>query len=142
MTVVQAVMLYGLETWVVTPHIGRVLDGFHHRVARRLMVRQHRRGRYSLWVYPSIEDVLVEAVLQEVETYVSLQQNTVAQFISTRPIMDLFLVTERRPGSRVEKWWWEQDGLDLEGVWAAYWGAKRTEKEKDTYMEMETETEE
>ena len=46
-TVVQAVMLYGFETWVMTPRSGRVLDGFHHRVARKLIVRQPRRGRYS-----------------------------------------------------------------------------------------------
>ena len=36
-TVVQAVMLYAFETWVMTPHSGRVLDGFHHRVARKLI---------------------------------------------------------------------------------------------------------
>ena len=29
LAVVQSVMLYGLETWVMTPHIGRVLGGFH-----------------------------------------------------------------------------------------------------------------
>ena len=34
--VVQAVMIYGLETWVITSHIGRVLGGFHNRVACRL----------------------------------------------------------------------------------------------------------
>ena len=33
--VVQAVMLYGSETQVTTPHIGRVLGIFHHRVAHR-----------------------------------------------------------------------------------------------------------
>ena len=36
MTVVQAVMLYRSETWVMTPRIGRVLRRFHHRVAHRL----------------------------------------------------------------------------------------------------------
>ena len=37
--------------------------------------------------------------LQEVDTYVSHIQNTVAHFISTRSIMDLCLASERRPGS-------------------------------------------
>ena len=31
--VVQAVMIYRLETWATTLHIKRVLGGFHHRVA-------------------------------------------------------------------------------------------------------------
>ena len=28
--VVQAVLMYGSETWVMIPRIGRTLDGFHH----------------------------------------------------------------------------------------------------------------
>ena len=43
--VVQAVMLYGSETWVVTPRIGRVLGVFRHRVDRRLRGIQPWRGR-------------------------------------------------------------------------------------------------
>ena len=34
--VVQAVMLYRSETWVMTPHIRRVLGRFHHRMTIRL----------------------------------------------------------------------------------------------------------
>ena len=37
--VVQAVILYGLETWVVTPQIGRVWGGLHHKVDHRLIGR-------------------------------------------------------------------------------------------------------
>ena len=59
---------------------------------------------------------MAEPGLQEVETYSSRLHNTVTQFIVTRPIMDLCLAAERRPGSRVAKWWWEQDGLYLEGM--------------------------
>ena len=54
---------------------------------------------------------MAEAGLQEVENYVSRQQNTVAQYIQTRPIIDLCLVTKRRPGPRVAMQWWEQEGL-------------------------------
>ena len=36
MVVVQAVLLYGSQMWVMTPCIGRVWGGFCHRVARRL----------------------------------------------------------------------------------------------------------
>ena len=39
---------------------------------------------------------------QEVETYVSHHQNTVAQYIATRPIMDLCLVANRRLRPRVK----------------------------------------
>ena len=48
-----------------------------------------------------MEAVMAEAGLHEVETYVSRLQNTVAQFIMTRPIMGLCMAAERRPGLRV-----------------------------------------
>ena len=99
------ILLYGLETWVMTPLIGRVLVRFHHRVARMLMGRQPWRGRYGRWVYPPLSEAMEEVLLQEVEAYISLCQNTVSQFIATRPIMDLCLAAERRPGSRVAKRW-------------------------------------
>ena len=51
--------------------------------------------------------------MQEVETYVFRLQNTVAQYIATRPIMDLCLAAKRSSGLRVVMWWWEQEGLDL-----------------------------
>ena len=67
-------------------------------------------------MYPSLAKAMAEEGLQEVDTYISLRQNTVAQFIATRPIMELCMATERRLGSRVANRWWEQDGLDLEGI--------------------------
>ena len=73
-----------------------------------------------------------EALLQEVETYTSHLHNTVAQFIATGPIMDLCLAVERRLGSRVSKQWWEQDGLDLEGMRTEAWEEELMEGEEDT----------
>ena len=40
----------------------------------------------------------------------------VAQFIATRPILDLCEKTERRPGARVPMRWWEQIGIDWKGA--------------------------
>ena len=105
--VVQAVLLYWSETWVISPCIGRNLGGFHHRVDRRLTGRKPRKGQEEGWVYPQLEDTMTEAGLKGVETYVSRQQNTVAQYIATRPIMDLCLAAKRRPGPRVEMRWRE-----------------------------------
>ena len=52
--VVQGVVLYKLETWVMTPRILRVLGGFHHSVAHRLTGRQTWRGRDGGWVDPTM----------------------------------------------------------------------------------------
>ena len=65
--------------------------------------------------------------LQEAETYVSLCHNTITQYIATRSIMDLCLAAKRRPGPRVSKMWWEQEGFYLEGMRTASWVAEQTE---------------
>ena len=106
LAVLQLVLLYVSETWAMTPHNRRVLGRFHHRVDHRLTVRQPRRGTDGVWIYPLLEDAVAEAGLQEVDTYVSFCQDTVAQFIATRNIMDLCLESERRLGSRISKRWW------------------------------------
>ena len=38
--VLQPVLLYGSEIWVMLPRIGRTLVGFHHRVVHILTGRQ------------------------------------------------------------------------------------------------------
>ena len=42
--VVQAVFLFGEETWVITPRIERNLESFLHGAARRITIKQPRRG--------------------------------------------------------------------------------------------------
>ena len=69
------------------------------------------------------------AGLQKVDNYVSRLQNTVVQYIAIMPIMDLCLAAKRCPGPRVATLWWEQEGLDLEGMRTAAREAEQTEGE-------------
>ena len=79
-----------------------------------------------------MEEATTEAGLQEVENYVTCRQNTVEQFIETRPIMHLCLAAEHIPGPRISKQRWEKDGVDAEGMRTEAWEAERTEGEEET----------
>ena len=57
----------------------------------------------------------MEAGFEEIGTYITRRQKTVAQYIATRPILDLCERSAWRSGARVSRRWWEQDGLYLEG---------------------------
>ena len=57
---------------------------------------------------------MLEAGFEGIGKYITRRQNVVAQYIATRPIMDLCERSDRRPGGRVYRRWWEQAGLDLE----------------------------
>ena len=53
-----------------------------------------------------------EAGILRIWTLILRRQNTVTQFIATRPILGLCEVAVRRPGTRVPRRWWEQTGID------------------------------
>ena len=64
--VVQAVHLFGSETWVMTPRLEKTLEVFHHRVARQMADIGSKRQRYGTWVYPPIGAALAMVVLEEI----------------------------------------------------------------------------
>ena len=49
--VVQAVLLFGAEMWVLTPWMERALSTFQHRVVRQLNRSYTRRRRDGRWDY-------------------------------------------------------------------------------------------
>ena len=60
-SVTQAVLLFEVDTWVLTPMMERALSIFQHKVARRLTGRQPRRRGGGNWDYPLLEEAMVEA---------------------------------------------------------------------------------
>ena len=75
------------------------LDSFQGKVARRLTGRQLRWGRDGKWFYPPLAGALKEAGVVRARTSYLRRQNTIAQFIATRPILGLCEVAERRRGT-------------------------------------------
>ena len=133
--VTQAVLLFGVEMWVLTPRMERALDILQYRVAQRLTRRQTRRqGGGSSWDYPPLEEAMGSVDFQGIMKSVTRWQNTVAQYIAKRPILDLSERSDQRPGVRVSRRWWEQAGIDLDG-------AKKRAAEIATVLESETDSE-
>ena len=114
--VTHQVILFGAETWVLTAKMEKALDAFQIRVARKLTGRHPRRGRDGEWYYPSLAEAMKETGIFRIWTSILWRQNTVAQFIATRPILDLCEKANRWPGTRVPRWWWEQTGIDWKGA--------------------------
>ena len=111
--VVQAVLLFGAETWVVTPRILAALEGFHHRVARRITDLVGRRGRDGTWLYPEIATALERAGLFPIQVYITRRQNTIAKYVATRPIGSIARDEKPPPGDHRLRWW-DQEGLVFE----------------------------
>ena len=64
-------------------------------------------------MYPPIGTEMEMVGLEEIGVYIYRCQKTVAQHIATRTIMDLCLASERNPGMRLSRRWWDQPALDI-----------------------------
>ena len=91
--VVHAILLSGLEMWVVTPHIKRIFGVFRHRVAEQISGNMPWRWTEVTWEYPHLGYAMRTAVFEEIKTYISRRHNMVVQHIATRHIIDLCLDT-------------------------------------------------
>ena len=114
--VVQAVLLFGSDTWVLTPRLGKSLEGFHHRVARRMADMGPKCQWDRTWVYPPIWTALKMVGLEEIGVFIICHHNTVKQYITTHPIMDLCLVEERKLVMHIYRRWWDHTALEIMGI--------------------------
>ena len=94
----KAVLLFGSETWALIPRLEKVLEGFHHQASQRMVGMGPKIYPEGTWVYPPIGAELEMVVLEEIRVYIARRQNMVAQYIATRPTMDLCLAAERKTG--------------------------------------------
>ncbi len=112
--VVQAVLLYGSKTWVLSKAALASLEGFHIRAAYRMAVKHKpRKGPGNTWSYPKSKDVLEECGLITMEEYIAVRRQRITVYVATRPILHECRQGERKRGAVPHCWWWEQQ-MDLD----------------------------
>ena len=79
----------------------RDLGRLHNRVSKRIMVRQLQRRLDGRWEYPLFVEAMWEVGLEEAEPYLLRRKNTAAQYIVTRPILELCEEAVKRYGTWV-----------------------------------------
>ena len=77
-----------------------------------------------------------EAGITDVQTSINRRQNTVAQYIATRSLLELCEGVAQREGARVTLRWWYQTGIDWEKAKAR---EAETESASDSGTDMEGE---
>ena len=104
--IVQSVLLYGAETWVLRPAHLRKLRSFHRNAARYLTKRFIRplNDGTNEWEYPESASVLEEAGLHDIEAYIQRRRDTIHGFVrgrdSYRTCRDLV-----SDGEATHYWW-------------------------------------
>ena len=85
--IVQAVLLYGSESWTLSEGMLRRIRSFHSRVARFLCNRHIRCNEDGTWEYPHTEEVLESAGLFSIDEYIRRRRASVYKFMSGREIL-------------------------------------------------------
>jgi hypothetical protein len=106
--IVQAVLLFGSETWKLSPLHLKSLEGFHIRAARHMAGKMPIKNPDGTWTYPSSRDVLKAVRLQTINHYISACRETIARFIVDQPLFALCWDGNRKRGSAHHTFWWEQ----------------------------------
>jgi hypothetical protein len=78
---IQAVLLFGSETWNLALSGLACLEGFHLRAAWRMSGRGPKKLPDGTWRYPNLEAVLQEVGLQTIRHYIGVHWQHVANFI-------------------------------------------------------------
>ncbi len=78
---VQAVLLYGSETWSLSLSSIKGLEGFHICAAWQMSGKRPVRKEDGSWRYPRSEDVLQAVCLKPITHYMGVRRQTVATFI-------------------------------------------------------------
>jgi hypothetical protein len=107
--IVQSVLLYGSETWVLSMASLARLEGFHLRTAYR-MAKKHVpwQGPRQQWVYPPSDKVLEECGMHTIKHYIDVRREAIAKYVVDRSILAECQGADRRRGLMPRRWWWEQ----------------------------------
>jgi hypothetical protein len=107
--VIQTVLLYGSETWVLTARIISKLEGFHRQIARPLTGRApvylRREGQ---WQYSPLGDAMEEAGLFSIDEYITRRRNRISECVETRPLIAVCKEMESLGISSNHQFWWNQ----------------------------------
>ena len=77
--VVQAVLLFGTDNWVLLAEISRKLKGVHVGFLRHVTGQKANWQRDGTWRSASAAGVQMEAGTKTLETYIDKQQETVSE---------------------------------------------------------------
>lgn len=111
--VVQAVLLYGSETWVITKRALTLLDSFHHRIARQITGQHVYQGPQGTWIYPDPKETLEKAGLFPMRTYLLRRRNYLQPYLANHPVTLLGQQHPRDGNNCTQKFLWQNVEDDL-----------------------------
>ncbi len=115
---VQSILLFGRETWNLSPVSLKCLEGFHLTAPWHMAGKRPKKLPDGTWTYPISAAVLDKVRLKTIAHYIGMRRQHIASYIVDKPIFQSCMDGVRRRGSSVCWFWWAQS-MDLETARAA-----------------------
>ena len=116
--IVQAVLLYGADSWTITDRDRGALERFHKRAVRHITGKHIRCDAQGEWTYPDHDALLRTCGLAPMTVYIERRRGTLRSYLQECKT-DLFReVQTLRPPARDPQrvlWWkqaWREKGSD------------------------------
>ena len=111
--VVQAVLIFGANTWVLSEAMLNKLEGVHVGLLRQVMGMKARSLGDKTWTKEGTGRVLQAAGTKSLREYIDKRQATVAEWVALRPISE-FCAKETRyvGGGKLREPWWQQEAVE------------------------------
>ena len=107
--IIQAVLLYGSESWTLSERTLKLFRSFHSRVARYLTGRHIRQLEDGTWHCPPTADTLHQAGLKTIDEYIQRRRDTVRSFVRPRPLYQACIRTRPLASNINKVVWWRLD---------------------------------
>jgi hypothetical protein len=104
--IIQAVLLYGSESWTLSNRTLQLFRSFHARVARHLTGRHIRPLEDGTWFCPPTTEVLNSAGLETIDEYIQRRRDTVREFVRHRPIYEACIQSKAMSTNVHKVVWW------------------------------------
>lgn len=108
LAVVQAKLLFGSETWVLSKRLMQRLESFHARCARGIAHRPIRHNPDNTWEHPPMDEVLNACGLSPISTYIAKCKTSLLNCYADAESQLYTLCLASTPvgsGARRQMWW-------------------------------------
>ena len=103
-SVVQLMLLYRIDSWVVTGEILKVLEYFCHRLERSIMGITAQCMTGGEWEGPPVAEALKTSGLCSIKEYIQQRKENIVSQVAFRPIYELCMGAEQIPVKRKFIW--------------------------------------
>ncbi len=105
--IVQSVLLYGSESWVLNKRMLLSLESFHRRCARFITGRHIKENADGTWTYPDSKTTLSQAGMQPIDEYIRRRVLTVMDYSKERLIYKQCIESKPLASNGNQLVWWK-----------------------------------